>query len=707
MVELFKTRKFLRVLSLVAVLAIFVGIGFVLYQRSTFKATTQEQPAVKTYELQVKAIDELSSSLLTSLQQYRNTKSERQTQVVNEMIEKAVKREQLLANLIASSEESELVVGNDGINKPISLAAKLVFPTEIQKSLSEVPGISKHIEQDVNITGSYGEVVTEYSDRPAKYHYYIESTDGGSTLLYLAVKPLFSSGSIVVAKGQMVKGLVVIPGDTHELLAANILVQKNNSELEGQIGAESEISISTSPTTTVAPAVTKNVAVLLVNFANDRSEPLAKTQVNELFFEGERSVRSWFDEVSKGRVSISGAVLGYYSLTINRPANCSISSMNAVANAAIPLARAEIGRNFSVHQWGIIFPAFSGPECSWNGRADSAKQRFFISANSSTQLNFTNLAVHEMGHNFGLSHSSGQYCFDGQSRMIRYSETASCTLSDQYDQNDNMGNNNGRHFSAVSNEFLGWLPVSQVRTVAASGTYTILPSNKSGSGFRAIRIPISSDPVNDYWISVEYRRRSGVFDDYINSNIEGINGLLIRKVSQDKKTRRVFREVLYAGTPGERYDADLPVNDELYLSRTGLIIKTVSISEESATVEVVFNPTCTVRPPSISALPASATVYPGSDMLRTFNISIRNNNNSVCAASNFSSTVSVIGQAGLQTTVTPPVQPINAGKTGTATLEAAGSRGTPFGRYVIKVQTVDSLEPTSTTNVEVVYWVGL
>src|SRR6187399_3233481 len=59
------------------------------------------------------------------------------------------------------------------------------------------------------------------------------------------------------------------------------------------------------------PSIVARVAVLLLNFTNQPSEPWVKADVDRLFFTGERSVSSYYDELSEGQMSVTGQVFGY------------------------------------------------------------------------------------------------------------------------------------------------------------------------------------------------------------------------------------------------------------------------------------------------------------------------------------------------------------------------------------------------------------
>lgn len=700
MVEFFKTRKILVTLSVIAVAAVIIGVGLVLYQRSTYKAETIKQPAVMTYEEEIRSVDELSSSLLSKLQKYRDTELTEREAVIEDMMAIAEERRGILTSLINASKENNTRL--EGSIHPITVLTKLLFPTEIQKQFLSITKLSEYIEHDISIAGEFGSVVADF-ESGAESSYYVVTDKQEEIPLHFVHAPLVQAGSSLEVRGVMLGDALVVPGATYEEVMNNILIVKANPELSLPVDSTySGTSVSFSDVM-VAQARTKQVMVLLVNFANDTRQPVSKATVESKMFGAGRTVEGWYREVSKGSLNIDGSVLGYYTLQMNKPASCELPVLQNVANAAIALARQELGR-VPVDQWGIVFPAYSGTQCGFQGLADSRTQRFFTPIQSLSEI--VPLFAHEMGHNLGLSHANGYICTNNQNQMTRYSENSNCIQKDQYDQHDNMGNTNGRHFSVVHNQFLGWFQASQIRTITQSGSYTILPSNISGSGYRALRVPISSDSAQDVWLLVEFRRSTGIFDDY-SYDMGQIDGLLIKKVWQDKKTGKPNTRVLYAGTPGPKYDADLPVGNELYLSQSGILIKTISISQDSAVVDVTLSPSCIVRSPLVTALPNSQTVFPGSDMTRRYNVSIKNNNNAVCSTSNFSSTVSVTGPTTLTTVLAPQSQMLASGETGLVTLDVSGARGSSFGRYEVKVRTSGSLDPTRYSEATVVYWIGI
>jgi len=711
-----KRRILLAIFSVVVIIAGLTLLWGFQTGRISFKAasdesvldigadTADEHERLKQLEGEV---DKLSVRLLTNLAKLVGQKAGEKDHAttVSLMVADATERQELLAEIIGINQSDELPPTAGAFSPSLNSATKLAFPPEAQQLFSKIPSLGLLIEKEANISGKFGEVTFDYNDGGAKIYYNITSAEGVDEQILFVSQPIIASGDeVTIRRLLVVPGAPkIVPGETAAQQAQFVTITKK-AEPDPATTAYQD---PTESDVLVAPARTRNVAVVLVNFRENQERPVSVQKVDDTFFYNERSVKSWFEEVSKGKLSWSGGVYGYYTLTIDRPSDCTYTSLNRIADAAIPLARADIGRNFSVHMWGFIFPA-NGSNCrSLAGMADSAKSRFWIPAyswNEQTGISI-GLLAHEMGHNLNLSHAGGYSCLDAQGRQVRYDERLACSWYSYFDEHDTMGAANGRHFSAVTNEKLGWLATSQVRNVTQSGTYTILPSNRSGAGIRGLRIATSSDVNSNYWVSVEYRRRSGLFDDFYGGTFETINGLLIRKVTQNKGSGRVSSAVLYAGAPGTRYLPALALDRELFLAITGLSFKTVALSESSASVEVTFNPECIKRPATVAITPVSASTGLGGNMAQQYQLSITNNNRA-CSASVFSSTVFVTGPSATVTaTLAPASQPIGASETATAVVEASGGRASSWGRYELRIRTRDALNPGHITETVGQYWV--
>jgi hypothetical protein len=107
------------------------------------------------------------------------------------------------------------------------------------------------------------------------------------------------------------------------------------------------------------------------------------------------------------------------------------------------------------------------------------------------------VASHELGHNFGLWHSSSWSTSDGTiigaGNRVEY--------GDEFDTMGGAQSNAQSHFNSHYKNFLDWLPDSSVRTISTSGTHRLFAHDvQSGTGLRGLRIVRNSSQA--YWVEV-------------------------------------------------------------------------------------------------------------------------------------------------------------------------------------------------------------
>ncbi len=217
--------------------------------------------------------------------------------------------------------------------------------------------------------------------------------------------------------------------------------------------------------------------------------------------------------------------------------------------------------------------------------------------------------AHELGHNFGLGHSSGRQCDAAV-------ETGSCRTAAYRDFYDVMGASWGRlgSLNAAQGARLGVLPAAQISSLSLhSGSTSVTLAPLAGrAGTRAVRLT-DAEGV-DYWL--ELRAPTGR-DAWLGpGNAFGLDaGVLLRRAGPDLPDT----SLLLDGTPSQAagWDADLqaalPVGIPVPVSGGDFTVAVRSVSAAGAVVDIVPSPTTPAGPPAPGAVrPASGTVMSGS-----------------------------------------------------------------------------------------------
>jgi chitodextrinase len=303
-------------------------------------------------------------------------------------------------------------------------------------------------------------------------------------------------------------------------------------------------------------------------------EPWTKAQVADVYFTGQRSVASYYAELSNGQMTVRGDVFGYFTVTDTK--GCDYSTWGSAARQAASASGIDLSTYTNVVH---AFPKQNA--CWWSGLANTPGRYSWINGDL-----FSNVGTHELGHNFGLDHASSLTCMRAGERV---SYSSNCSSDEYGDPYDVMGYPNQRHTSTWHRYQLDLLGAADLVTVISPGSYRVAPAQVAGGVPRLLRV---ARPGGDFYY-VEFRQRYGVFDDF-EPGSSAVSGVMIR-IAPDTA---IVRSKLIDAVPstGTFTDASLTVGRTFSDPINAIYITLLGIDPTGAEVAIEFGPDLT--PPS-------------------------------------------------------------------------------------------------------------
>ena len=366
--------------------------------------------------------------------------------------------------------------------------------------------------------------------------------------------------------------------------------------------------------------------VLIVNFQENPQEiPISNDEAHSLVFE---TVNEFYSQASQGRLWLTGEVAGTFTLPISNQ----ICNDDTVASEANKMAQ---NAGFNLADYDRFIYLTTKTACSSEG---SGSQGVTPSRANINGIFEPRVIAHELGHNFGLQHSSALDCQDG-------AMTGSCRVIEYGDSYDTMGNYEMGYFNAFQLENLGWLG-SQAQVVSVDGVYAINPYEALDSSQTSVlKIPRGVDPVTgkSQWFYIEYRQPIG-FDDFLNERSYKLyrqdvtEGIVVRLATDDTpkssrllhmKPNSTFKQ-LFGNNDWE--DPALPIGGTFVDPTSGVSITLESANGSSAQVSVLFdgnNTQCVATAPQVSITPVSNIAAQAGETLE-YQLRITNQNSDNC-----------------------------------------------------------------------------
>ncbi|MBR9876319.1 MAG: peptidase M11 gametolysin [Vibrionaceae bacterium] len=384
----------------------------------------------------------------------------------------------------------------------------------------------------------------------------------------------------------------------------------------------------------------QNTLVMLLNFEeNPNEQPLTVAEANSLVFD---IVDDFYRENSFDQIWLSGQVVGWYTL----PVSNQVCDYQGVQDAADQKA---IASGIQLEQYDRIIYMMTKMDCGTIGSAtmQGMPSRAWING----KLTAMNIA-HELGHNFGLNHSSALDCGDK-------TLSEQCTTLGYGDTYDVMGGSEG-YINTFQKEQLGWLEGSHaVKTieVTQSGTYTITNYETQSNDPVTIKVPRGEDPATgkQSWFYIEYRQSVG-YDDFLDERSykfyrgDVTAGIIVRTALEGdgKSSRLLHLKTDVEDNYNDWLDPAMPVGGSYTDPISGVTINLNSENGTQADVTVtLIGPgsggdigSCAINTPSITAQAITDSAVLAGEAVQ-YQLNITNNDSADCDSASFDINTSV------------------------------------------------------------------
>ncbi len=300
-------------------------------------------------------------------------------------------------------------------------------------------------------------------------------------------------------------------------------------EVRAEYGDGSFSAPSNPFTVTALPAVpqlgTNKVVTILAQLAGFPQQPFSTSQVNAMMFTGTNSVRTYMEEVSYGKFSITNSTHGWFTLPHPAENYCAAVSNglwyfcddSQIVNDLYSVVPAVVSNLMATADVLQVVVHGRGPvdEAGGTVRVYSATNDFAAGK-----------IIHQLGHHLGFLHASALAGCTGYAVGTNVDLAANnCSATSLGDIYDPMGASEVFHYNAFLKEKAGWIGSNNVRWITNDGNYVLQPIEKKTNAIQVLKLDLGGEM---FWF-LEYRTIAG-FDGptFTNRSIAATNALLMR-----------------------------------------------------------------------------------------------------------------------------------------------------------------------------------
>ena len=418
----------------------------------------------------------------------------------------------------------------DAIKKFRNLASAfivlvLVLAVNVNASYAQIAG------EEATLSGWFSIVWGDSQDGKSVMVYTLTDVTGQRTSLQVDKKVAKSLGGVLQFNGKYVSVQGTPAAPSHSRFNATARSSTSTPSVLNVIS----ISIAPPPGSR-APMISGGPALaavtgshpwvtIMCQFSDVAAQPQTLAYFQGMYGNTQPGLDHYWRELSFNTANVNGSAVGTGWYTINtlatyNPGLCQgCADLNALANACIAAADADI--DFSQYDGiNMMFNANFDFGFAWGGgwddTLDGVTKHWSITWEPPWGYADISVIAHEMGHGFGLPHSTAIMRDPDDGRAAVYDNSWDVMSQDRYNcgagsaARDAVYGCMAQHTISYHKDFLGWIPGARKTTVASGAFATLtledLAAPASGN-FQMATIPIGGSATHFY--AVEARRFTG------------------------------------------------------------------------------------------------------------------------------------------------------------------------------------------------------